>query len=157
MNPFDYKVKDDECEAFKLACYHNTSAKNPKAILYFLPDFGLSANNYGAFFKPFGAEATVRTYSFDRRGYGRSQGKRNALRTDDRGFRDHWDFFDAVAFLRGYPKTVPKILVSHGLGSLFAMHLVAQRPGFFAGSILVSPWLAQKNPPSWIRKGSLQA
>jgi pimeloyl-ACP methyl ester carboxylesterase len=102
----------------------------------------VSANTYGGFFAPWGTESNIRTYSFDRRGFGRSQGPRRMLRTDDRGFRDHWDFFDAVAFLRGYPKTVPKILVSHGLGSLFAMHLVAQRPGFFNGSIIVSPWLS---------------
>jgi len=68
--------------------------------------------------------------------------------TDHRGFKDHWDFFDAVSFLRGYPNAVPKILVSHGLGGLFASHLCAHRPGFFKASILIDPWFGMTGAPT---------
>ena len=65
----------------------------------------------------------MRTYCFDRKGFGRSQGERGKIKIDERAFRDHWDFIDSIAFLRGYPKSTPIIMVSHGLGSLFATHL----------------------------------
>jgi len=51
MNPFDYKVKDEEFKGLKLACFHESSNKNAKALVFFLPDFGLSAKNYGSMFQ----------------------------------------------------------------------------------------------------------
>jgi pimeloyl-ACP methyl ester carboxylesterase len=79
------------------------------------------------------------------------------MKIDHRAFRDHWDFFDAVTFLRGYPQGVPKILVSHGLGSLFAAHLCAQRPGFFKASISISPWLCTAEKPNFFSLGMMKA
>ena len=48
LNPFDYKVKDEEFEGVKLATFHESSNKNAKALAFFLPDFGVSAKNFGA-------------------------------------------------------------------------------------------------------------
>ncbi len=50
MNPFDYKVKCDEFTGVKLACFHETSSKNAKALMFFLPDHGVSAKNFGSSF-----------------------------------------------------------------------------------------------------------
>ena len=82
-----------------------------------------------------------------------SQGRRGELKTDERAYRDHWDFFEQCAYFRGYPAALPKILVSHGLGSLFAAHLCAQRPGFFKASISVSPWLSMADKPNQFSMG----
>ena len=50
----------------------NTS-KNPKALIFFLPDFAVSAKNFGTFFEPFANDPLmIRTYAFDRRGFGES-------------------------------------------------------------------------------------
>ena len=76
---------------------------------------------------------------------------------DDRSFRDHWDFFDSCSFLRGYPQALPKILVSHGLGSLYAAILCSQRPGFFKASVSISPWLGMANTPSQFQLALLRA
>ena len=85
----------------------------------------MTAKNFGCFFEPFAKDSKmlIRTYSFDRRGFGKSQGERGLIEINERTFVDHWDFFDSVSFLRGYHRAIPKILVSHGLGSLFATHL----------------------------------
>lgn len=87
----------------------------------------------------------VRTYSFDRRGFGASNGRRGVILNDERVFKDHWDFYDTISNLEGYPASIPKVLISHGLGSLYAAHLCAQRPGFFKASISISPWLRLSN------------
>ena len=50
-----------------------------------------------------------------------SQGVRGLITTDNRAFRDHWDFFDACALITGIPENIPKILISHGIGSLYGI------------------------------------
>ena len=54
-----------------------------------------------------------------------SQGERGKIGVNERAFRDYWDFVEAISMMRAYSPQVPKILVSHGLGSLFAAHLSA--------------------------------
>ena len=49
-NPFDYKVKCEEFTGVKLACFYETSSKNAKALLFFLPDHGLSGKSFGSSF-----------------------------------------------------------------------------------------------------------
>ena len=73
-NPFDYKVRDEEYKGFKLACFEEPTTKNPKALIFFLPDFGVTASSFGNFFEPFAkdSEIMMRTFSFDRRGFGKS-------------------------------------------------------------------------------------
>ena len=122
-----------------------------------MPDFGVSGKNFGGVFQQLSTEYGVRSYSFDRRGFGASQGRRGDLMIDDRSFRDHWDFFDSCSFLRGYPQALPKILVSHGLGSLYAALLCSQRPGFFKASVSISPWLGMANTPSQFQLALLRA
>ena len=125
-SPFELKVRDEVDKFFKLGCYHLSSLKNPKAIIFFVPDFAVSAKNFGVFFEPFTQDPyQMRVYLSDRRGFGSSEGDRGSLDTSNRGFRDSWDFFDQVTMMRGYPYAIPKVLVSHGLGSLFAAHLCA--------------------------------
>lgn len=51
VNPFDYKVKDEEFTGLKLTCYHESSTKNANALVFFLPDFGISAKNFGHVFQ----------------------------------------------------------------------------------------------------------
>jgi hypothetical protein len=51
LNPFDYKVKCEEFTGLKLACFHETSTKNAKALLFFLPDHGVSAKSFGSSFQ----------------------------------------------------------------------------------------------------------
>ena len=70
------------------------------------------------------------------------------MKIDERGFRDCWDFVDSIGMLRGYPKSLPKFIVSHGLGSLFAAHMCSQRPGFFVGSISIAPWFSLDFKPN---------
>ena len=105
VDPFDYKVADEEFEGLKLGSYCQSTNKNTKALIFFLPDFGVTAKSFGCFFENFAndSEINMRTYSFDRRGFGRSQGERGNINIDDRMFRDHWDFVDSITFLRGYP------------------------------------------------------
>ena len=94
--------------------------------MFFLPDFGVSAKNFDSFLEPFGDDKfSIRVYASDRRGFGESQGARGKLETSNTGFRDLWDLVDTVSCMRGYPPAIPKILLSHGLGSLFAAHLCA--------------------------------
>jgi alpha-beta hydrolase superfamily lysophospholipase len=81
-NPFEYKVKDEKYDGLRLGVYHTSSDKNPKALVLFLPDFGISSNVYGHFFSQFGREADFRTFAFDRRGSGRSQGTRGEMLTN---------------------------------------------------------------------------
>lgn len=157
LNPFDYKVKDEEFKGLKLACYHESSTKNAKALFFFLPDHGYSAKNFGSLFTQFSKELGVRSYSFDRRGFGGSQGRRWEIKGDGRTFQDHWDFVETCTMLRGYPQAIPKILVSHGLGSLYAAHMCAQRPGFFKASISISPWFAMGQKPNMFSKAVLTA
>jgi alpha-beta hydrolase superfamily lysophospholipase len=88
-----------------------------KALVFFLPDFGLSAKHFAGVF----CDKNYTTYSFDRRGFGMSQGVRGLITTDNRAFRDHWDFFDACALITGIPENIPKILISHGIGSLYGI------------------------------------
>jgi pimeloyl-ACP methyl ester carboxylesterase len=103
LNPFIYKVKDEAFKGFKLSVFHETSTKNAKALVFFLPDYAFTAKNFGSLFKQLTADHGARVYSFDRRGFGGSQGIRGQITSDDRAFRDHWDFFDACTFMRGYP------------------------------------------------------
>lgn len=53
-----------------------------------------------------------------------------------------------MTYLRGYPKNLPKIIVSHGLGSLYAFHIMSQRPGFFKANISIAPWFDLKSRPN---------
>ena len=124
---FEYKVADDVVEGLRLGSYCISVEKNAKAIIFFLPDFGVTANSFGCFFESFAkdSETTIPTFSFDRRGFGMSQGERGKIKVDERAFRDYWDFVDAISMLRGYPPQLPKVMVSQGLGSLFATHLSA--------------------------------
>ena len=68
-----------------------------------------------------------------------------------------WDFTTAVGSLRGYPSSIPKILVSHGLGSLYAAHLCAMKPNFFSASISIAPWFGLKERPSAFAIKMMQA
>ena len=70
VEPFQLKVNADEYKHFKLAVYHEASKKNAKALMFFLPDFGVSAKNFGSLFTQICASENVRAYSFDRRGFG---------------------------------------------------------------------------------------
>jgi pimeloyl-ACP methyl ester carboxylesterase len=69
VNPMDFDVKDREYESFKLANFEYKTVGNPKALLFFLPGFGESVNNYGYFFKRI-AESGIAIYGFDQRGVG---------------------------------------------------------------------------------------
>ena len=73
-DPFNYKVTDDEYKGFKLRCFHEPTSRNPRALLIFIPDFAVTARSFGNFFSPFAADSdlAMRTYSFDRRGFGKS-------------------------------------------------------------------------------------
>ena len=84
-NPFEYVVKDDEYKGFKLGCYHEPSTKNPRAVIIFISDFGVTARSFGGFFTPFAtdSELMMRTYCFDRRGFGKSEGERGLLKTGE--------------------------------------------------------------------------
>ena len=103
INPFSYKVKDEAFKGLKLQVFHEASTKNAKILVFFLPDFGLTAKNFGSLFSKMTNDHGARVYSFDRRGFGGSQGIRGEVTADERAFRDHWDFFDSCTFLRGYP------------------------------------------------------
>ena len=143
-------MQDDEFEGLRLGSYCFPTKKNAKAIIFFFPDFGVTARSFGGFFEAFAndSETMIPTFSFDRRGFGLSQGERGKITVNERAFRDYWDFIDAMSILRGYPPQLPRIIVSHGLGSLFAAHLSAQRPGFFKASVNIAPWLGLSSPPS---------
>lgn len=158
-NPFDYNAKDEEYKGFRLGCYHESSGRNPNAIIFFVPDFAVTARSFGSFFFPFAndSELQMRTYCFDRRGFGTSQGERGLIETNELSFRDYWNFIDSVAHLRGYPQTIPKVLVSQGLGSLIAAHMCGLRPGFFTASVSIAPWLGFMNRPSVFTQKMLQA
>jgi len=58
-----------------------SSGKNAKALMFFLPDFAVTARSFGYFFEPYAkdSELMIRTYSFDRRGFGKSQGERGLM------------------------------------------------------------------------------
>ena len=127
--------------------------------MVFVPDFAVTARSFGSFFYPFAndSDLQMRTYSFDRRGFGTSQGERGLLNTSESAFKDHWDFVDSIGHLRGYPQTIPKVLVSHGLGSLYAAHMCSQRPGFFTASINIAPWFGLRNKPNSIMQHMMLA
>ena len=149
-NPFEYNAKDEQYKGFRLGVYHEPSARNAKAVMFFVPDFGVTCRSFGSFFYPFANDSDLMmpAYGFDRRGFGTSQGERGLLNTSEAAFKDHWDFMDSVGHLRGYPPTIPKILVSHGLGSLYAAHMCSQRPGYFTASISLAPWFGLRKKPS---------
>ena len=48
--------------------------KNARALIFFLPDFAVTARSFGNFFEAFAKDSDLmlRTYSFDRRGFGKS-------------------------------------------------------------------------------------
>jgi len=73
-DPWEYKVKDEEYKGLKLGCYHQTSGKNARALIFFIPDFAVTARSFGNFFESFAndSDLLLRTYSFDRRGFGKS-------------------------------------------------------------------------------------
>ena len=135
------------------------SEKNARALIFFLPDFAVTARSFGSFFEPFAKDSDLmlRTYALDRRGFGKSQGERGLLEINERAFEDIWDFTTAVGSLRGYPASIPKILVSHGLGSLYAAHLCALRPRYFSASISIAPWLGLRQRPSAFSLQMMQA
>ena len=89
----------------RLGSYCTPLEKNAKAIMFYFPDFAVTGRSYGNFFEPFAkdSETVVPTFSFDRRGFGMSQGERGAIQVNERAFRDYWDFVDAISLLRGYP------------------------------------------------------
>jgi alpha-beta hydrolase superfamily lysophospholipase len=75
MNEFDYKVRSKEFEGLKLCNYEYPTKYIPKALLLYVPGFGETALYKGYFFKKF-ADNGIRTFAFDRRGFGLSEGKR---------------------------------------------------------------------------------
>lgn len=149
-DPWEFKVRDNQYKGFKLGSFHMPSERNVRALLFFLPDFGVTARSFGSFFEGFSKDSglMMRTYGLDRRGFGKSQSERGLLQVDERAFEDIWDFTDSVGTLRGYPASIPKVLVSHGLGSLYAAHLCAQKPRYFAASVSIAPWLGLQSRPS---------
>ena len=52
-DPWDYKVSDHEYKGFKLGCYHATTAKSANALIFFIPDFAVTARSFGSFFEAF--------------------------------------------------------------------------------------------------------
>ena len=110
-------------------------------MLFYIPDYGESAFNTGHLFKRF-AQAGIRSFSIDRKGFGLSQGQRGYK--DERLFENQWNFIDSVGFLRGFPKNLPKFLLASGYGGLLAVRFMEQRPDHFDGAILVNPLLAFK-------------
>ena len=73
-DPWEYNVRDEEYKEFKLGSYHHKSGKNAKALIFFIPDFAVTARSFGSFFESFASdsELLLQTYSFDRRGFGKS-------------------------------------------------------------------------------------
>lgn len=126
VDPFVYVFKEKEPH-FKFATYAEPAETKPedaRAVAFFLHDFGVSAKDFGGLVKPLAEDHGIHTYSFDRRGHGASEGEHGVMKIGPVAFRDHWNFFDEVMEL-GFKEDVPKILISHGLGSLFAAHLCA--------------------------------
>eukprot|EP00347_Sterkiella_histriomuscorum_P004763 403359202 len=133
----DYPVKDVKFEGVQLTTYEWPTQQNVKALLYFLPAYGDYCQNYGGFFKPF-AQAGIRVLAMDRRGFGLSQGKRGQI--SERLYEDQWNHVDQGTFLRGFQQNIPKFIIGHSQGALIATRMLQQRPGFFTGCILLSPF-----------------
>ena len=93
----------------------------------------------------------------DRRGFGQSQGKRADIKAEEDILEDHWQFFEAVSFLRGYHPNTPKFIMGHSLGALYASRICQRNPNFFKGQILINPLFEFKNKISAFKKAALTA
>ena len=88
---------------------------------------------------------------------GESQGLRGDIVDFDIGLQDYWVFIDAESDFRSHHHNIPKFLVSHSVGSLYALNLCIKRPDFFRGCISINPLLEFKNKPGMIAEASLKA
>ena len=71
VNSFTFDARNVEFKSFKLATYEYLTPKYPKALLFFVEDYGDCCLNYGYFFKKF-VDNGIRIFCFDRRGFGQS-------------------------------------------------------------------------------------
>jgi alpha-beta hydrolase superfamily lysophospholipase len=95
-NNINLMVRDKKTnKTLKLATYeYPTKEKQPKAVLFSVPSYGISSEHEGYFFKAM-AENGIAVHTFDRRGFGLSEGKRGAI--DEQVFDDYKQFFDIVS------------------------------------------------------------
>ena len=93
----------------------------------------------------------------DRRGFGESQGLRGDIRDEETMVDDHFQFYESVAYLRGYHPNTPKFLIGHSLGALYAARLCQREKDFFKGLIMINPLLDFKTKISYFTKAKLTA
>lgn len=82
FNPIDLKVKSGDIE-YKLANYRYPSqTKDKKGIIFYLHGFGEHCGNYGYFAKYF-ADQGYDFFGLDQRGFGRSEGPRAHIESEE--------------------------------------------------------------------------
>lgn len=123
-------------ETVPLATYEFPAVGEPKALLFYLHGYGFGVYKDAYIFKRL-AEEGIATHSFDRKGFGKSGGKRGLVESDQ--IEDHLKFIDYVIETKGYPKDIPKFLIGNSMGGLYSAKLLQERPDFFAGAILIVP------------------
>ena len=84
------------------------------------------------------AKAGIRVFSYDRKGYGKSEGVKG--RADSYVLQDCLAFIDHVVKERSL-EDAKKFIYGVSMGGLLATRAAIERPDYFAGVILTVPWI----------------
>jgi acylglycerol lipase len=125
------------------------SANAPRALIAVVHGIGEHAARYAALAADL-ASASYSVVAFDLPGHGEAPGPRGDIRSWTR-LRDQLfpAMFTAHQSLSDQPDRLPRILLGHSLGGVFALDCALARPSAISGLILSAPGLKSALPPWW--------
>lgn len=120
--------------------------KNPRAVICIVHGLGEHCNRYNHLAAYFAAQHMA-LLAYDRRGHGKSEGKRGRTRSYN-------DFLDEVAELLSHTidryEETPIFLYGHSMGGNIAMNYALRRHPTIKGLIATGPWIKLPEEPSYL-------
>ncbi|CDW71931.1 UNKNOWN [Stylonychia lemnae] len=143
--PIDYRVKhkNEEIKIYNVR-YPAVNQAERKGIIHFLHGYGEHAGRY-AYFAQYFAKAGYDFFAIDQRGFGRSEGKRARIESEESLLSDYQGFMEKVDQSYG-EKNLSRYMVGYSMGSNIACKLtLAQPKNYFQAMGLLAPYFQLLN------------
>jgi len=137
---FDYRVTQGKAQIKLHSYFYPCQTDQRRGVLFYIHGHGTYAGRFAYFFKLF-AEAGFDVFAVDQRGFGKSEGERGCMDSQEAIYKDNWGFIERV--LKEYQidtSSTQVHIMGHSCGGLIAYNMAAERPGFFASALLIVPF-----------------
>ena len=139
INDSGKKIK---LESYK---YPTTLASELKrGTVFFVHGYGDYVGRYAYFAKQF-AEQGYDFVGIDQRGFGRSDGRRGIIESEEQAISDQIKYVESVMNSKDYNRNGGNYLIGYSLGGLLASRIVAEQPKLFNAMGLLTPYIDLKS------------